>query len=162
MNAKTIVTMVLTLSADGQTPDQIAAVLTAMGFASPTTTATRPNGQAANRPGNPLLLPSRAYRIVHGMTAQRIAAMGLPASEQQVAALLLTVGKPLGRREITERLQHGTKKITESLVHKMRTRGIIESVDGAQYAPQSAENPLAALVAAEATPRRSRKPAKRR
>jgi hypothetical protein len=169
MNAFTIVTVVRALITAGQNDAAIAATLQTMGFDAPANNpAPRQTSAPAAGRGNPQLLPSVAYRMSNGMTAQRVAAMNLPASENQIAALLLTAG-PLGRRAITERLNHETKKVTESLVHKMRTRGIIESVAADATAPAMPgnDNPLAALIAAEQTNgdtgngRRARKTAKR-
>ena len=161
MQAQTIVSVVRELIANGQTNAQIATVLVAMGINGNgdnggETEAPRNggNGEIRRNAGNPQLMPSKAYRIAAGMTAQRIAAMGLPESEQAVAVLLLQNRDGLGRRAVTERLQHATKKVTESLLFKMRTRGIIESFesDAANGEPDAATgNALAALVAAEQT-----------
>lgn len=86
----------------------------------PAPVAERP--QAPDRPG---AIPSVKYRVRSGVTAARIAE--LPASLQSIVSLVNSAGA-LGRREITERLNHATKKVTESAVHSLKVRGILEAM----------------------------------
>lgn len=115
------------LIAAGLTDEQITAVLGAFDSAVvlahvPTTPAAQPAEQTADRPG---AIPSVKYRVRSGVTAARIAE--LPASLQSIVSLVNSAGA-LGRREITERLNHATKKVTESAVHSLKVRGILEAM----------------------------------
>lgn len=177
MNAFQIVTIVRALLDGGQTNEQIATTLQAMGVGGQTPrTALQPVAPVANAPqrvanmpitarvaaGQAGIQPMVKYTLAPGWTLQTaLDRLGNAIRLREVVQHIAQFPDGITKRDLRAQLGHDSPGVTMSAIHGLQQRGIVQSVGIPGAQPSALPNANAALHAAAQPAVERRRSAKR-